>query len=630
MSQDDYKRKLCAILSADVKGYSKLMGSDEEATVRTITVYREVFSRRVGQQNGRVVDTPGDNILAEFESVVDAVKCALDIQKEIKDKNAALSKDRRMEFRIGINLGDVIQEESRLYGDGVNIAARIEGLAEAGGICVSRSAYEQVRKKLTVGFKYLGEHPVKNISEPVSVYQVLTDPASAGKVFGEKAHVRAVTRKVALLTAAAVILIASSLAVWMFKLNQPARTEAAAVENLAFPLPEKPSVAVLPFKDLTGDPEQKYKVSGTTDAVRIALARVPNLFVIDHNSSSRYTDEQLKIKQVAEDLGVRYVIEGSFQRSGNKIRINAKLVDALTGRYNWADSFDRKEGDLFELQDKIGQKIATELEVQLTEGEQARIWSRQTNSPGAYRQFRIGKEYYRKRTKQDNQIARKHYTEAIELDPGFAEAKCHLGFTYIQDALNGWVKNKKEIFAKARALAEEAIALDPNYPHSYTLLGSIYLWQGQREKALELISHSVDLEPNYAGNVAMKALTLVYLERSEEALEAVETAMRLNPYYPPWYLGVVGRVYLLQSKYADAIGAFESRRERSKSLLNIVELAIAHELSGDSKQAKTVADKILEKKPKFALKYMKMYFQYENPDTIERFYAAAQAAGFPR
>ena len=630
MSERKYNRKLAAILSADVEGYSRLMSHDEVQTVTTIKTYRKIIGRLVMDHNGRVIDSPGDNILAEFTSVVDAVKCAVDIQKNIKEKNAALSKDRRMEFRIGINLGDVIQEEGRLYGDGVNIAARIEGLAEAGGICVSRSAYEQVKKKLNVGFKYLGEHSVKNMSEPISVYQVLTDPALAGRVFGEKAHARAATRKVAFVTAATVILIVGSLAAWIFNFNQPARTEAAAVENLAFPLPKKPSVAVLPFKDLTGDPEQQYKVSGTTDAVRIALARVPNLFVIDHNSSSRYMDEQVKIKQVAEDLGVHYVIEGSFQRSGNKIRINAQLVDALTGRYNWADTFDRKEGDLFELQDEIGQKIATELEVQLTEGEQARIWYRQTNNPEAYRQFRIGKEHYRKRTKQDNLIARKHYEEAIAHDPGFAEAKCHLGFTYIQDVLNGWVKNNKESFAKARALAEEAILLDPNYPHSYTLLGSIYLWQGQREKALELISHSVELEPNYAGNIAMRALTLVYMEKPAEALEAIETAIRLNPYYPPWYLGVVGRIYLLKGQYADAISAFESRRKRSKSLLNKVELAIAHELSGDSKQAKAVADKILEKKPKFALKYVRMYFQYENMDTTERFYAAAQAAGFPR
>ena len=630
MSEDAYKRKLCAILSADVKGYSQLMGTDEDATVRTITAYRQVFIEFVATHHGRIVDTPGDNILAEFESVVDALRCALHIQEDIHNKNDALSEERRMDFRIGINLGDVIQEEARIYGDGVNIAARIEALAEPGGICISRSAYEQVKKKLDVGFRYLGEHPVKNISEPVSVYAVLTDPEAAGKVFGEKTHTGNASRKVVLASIAVLLIVAASLAAWMHTINQPARTEAAVRENLAFPLPGKPSVAVLPFKDLTGDPAQHYKVSGTTDAVRIALARVPNLFVIDHNSSYRYGDADVNIKQVAEDLGVRYVIEGSFQRSGNLVRINTKLVDALTGRYSWADSFDRTEGDLFRLQDEIGQKIATELEVQLTEGEQARIWYRQTENFDAYRRFRIGKEHYRKRTKQDNQTARKYYEEAIALDPDYAEAKCHLGFTHIQDAINGWAKSRKESFAKAKALAEAAIELDPNYPHSYTLLGSIYLWQGNREKALELITHSIDLEPSYAGNIAMKALTLVYLERPEEAHEAIDTAMRLNPYYPSWYLGVIGRVFLLKNQYADAIDAFESRRQRSKSGLNMVELTIAHMLAGNEDQARAVANSMIKKKPTFALKYLKMYFNYENPNTTERFFAAAQAAGFPR
>ena len=630
MTKKEYNRKLCAILSADVKGYSRLMGADEEATVRTITDYRGVFVECVGQHRGRIVDTPGDNILAEFASVIDALKCALHIQKNIQARNAALSEDRRMEFRIGINLGDVIQEETRIYGDGVNIAARIEGLANPGGICISRSAYDQVKNKLNVGFKYLGEHAVKNIAEPVRVYGVLTDPADAGKVFGETRHSGVGLRRLATATLVVLILIGAGLAGRVFFHNSQVQTPPAVVENLAFPLPEKPSVAVLPFKDLTGDPEQEFKVAGTTDAVRIALARVPNLFVIDHNSSYRYNGKDVKSKQVAEDLGVRYVIEGSFQRSGDTVRINAQLVDALTGRYDWAETFDRKEGDLFEMQDEIGQKIATELEVQLTEGEQARIWHRQTDNHQAYRQFRIGKEHYRKRTKQDNQTARKHYKQAIALDPGFAEAKCHLGFTYIQEAISGWTRNGKDAFAKAKTLAEDAIKLDPNYPHSYTLLGSIYLWQGQREKALELISHSIDLEPNYAGNIAMKALTLVYMERPAAALETIESAMRLNPYYPHWYLGVIGRVYLLQEQYGNAIDAFESRKKRSKSGLNMVELAIAHQLAGNQDQAKAVADKMLEKKPKFALKYLKMFFQYQNPATTERFFTAAHAAGFPR
>ena len=626
MTGSQYKRKLSAILNADVKGYSRLMGEDEESTVHTLKAYRELFSDHTRHHRGRVVDSPGDNILAEFESVVDAVRCGLEIQKDLSDKNNRLPKERRMEFRIGINLGDVIHEEGRIYGDGVNVAARIESLADPGGICLSRSAYDQIKGKLKVGFEYLGEHPVKNISEPVRVYRVLTDPEDVGKVIGES---KPVSRKWGLAAIGVLFMLLVGLAAWFFVVDQPSRVESASLDNLAFPLPEEPSVAVLPFKDLTGDESHRYMVSGTTDAVRIALARIPNLFVMDHNSLSRYRDKAVEVKQVAEDMGVRYVVEGSVQQSGDKTRINAKLIDALSGKYVWADTYIPDENELFGLQDEISQKIATELEVHLTEGEQARIWYRQTDSLEAYRQFRNGKEHYRKRTKQDNILARSLYGKAITLDPNYAEAKCHLGFTYIQDALNGWTKNKREAFSRARELAREAIKLDPNYPHAYALLGSVYLFEGEREKALELISRSIDLEPNYAGNIAMQALTLVYLERPDEAFDAIESAIRLNPYYPHWYLGVLGRIYLLTDRYHEAVDAFESRRKRSKSALNLVELSIANIMAGKEDAASAVASKLLKTKPNFRLTYLSMFFQYENPETGKRFMAAAQKAGFP-
>ena len=273
--------------------------------------------------------------------------------------------------------------------------------------------------------------------------------------------------------------------------------------------------------------------------------------------------------------------------------------------------------------------IANELEAQLTEGEQARIWFRQTDNLEAYWKFRLGKEHYRKRNKRDNLTARKHYEQAIMLDPEFAEAECHLGFTYIQEALNGWTRNREQALDQARELAQQAIKHDPNYPHAYALLGSVYLWQGERKKALGLITRSIELEPNYAGNIAMQALNLVYLEEPGEALDAINSAMRLNPYYPAWYLGVLGRSYLLLDRHDEAIDAFESRKKRSKSLLNMVELAIANILAGRDEHAKEIANKLLKKKPKFVLKKLSMYFQYENPETQQRFLTAAQKAGFP-
>jgi adenylate cyclase len=594
MVSEGFKRKLTAILSADAVGYSRLMRKDEEATVRDIASHRILIAEIIQQHNGRVIDSPGDNILAEFASVVDAVNSAIKIQKEIKKSNKDTPEDRRMEFRIGINLGDVIEEEERIYGDGVNIAARLEGLASAGGIAISGTVYEHIKEKLTLGYHYLGKQDVKNISEPVRVYRVLTDPGSEGKVVGDKRYSNAVIRKWAVGIIAALIIVSGGLLAWVFHLNQSRKIEPVSMEKLAFPLPEKPSLTVLPFKDLSGDQLQQYLANGATDAVRIALARVPN------------------------------------QLSRETIRINAKLIDAIAGSYIWAETFDRQQEELLALQDEISQRIANELEVQLTEGEQARIWFRQTDNLEAYRQFRIGKEHYRKRNKRDNITARKLYEQAILLDPEFAEAECHLGFTYIQDALNGWTKNRKAAFDQASKLAQQAIKHDPNYPHAYALLGSVYLWQGERKKALELITRSIELEPNYAGNIAMQALTLVYLEVPGEALDAIESAMRLNPYYPPWYLGVLGRSYLLLDRYDEAIKAFENRKKRSKSLLNMVELAIANILAGRDEPAKEIANRILKKKPKFALKKLSMYFQYENPKTQKRFLTAAQKAGFPR
>ena len=629
MVEHHFKRKLSAILSADAVGYSRLMQADEATTIRSIEASKRLMSEVVVRFKGRVVDAPGDNLLAEFPSIVQATECAVELQKQLQTINAAHPENRRLKFRIGINLGDVVQEADRIYGDGVNIAARIESLAEPGGICLSRTAFDQVKGKLEIGFEYMGEHAVKNISEPVRVYRVLSDPEFAGKVIGEKVF-GIFSRKLTFSTIAVLALVCAGIGGWLFYLHQAGRIEPADAKKMAFPLPEKPSVAVLPFKDLIADLEHKYVVDGTTDAVRIALAKVPNLFVIDHNTTSHYRDQDRTIKQVAEDLGVRYIVGGSVQRFDGSFRVQAKLMDAVTGRLLWADTFDRKGADIISIQDEVSQKIITELEVQLTEGQQARIWNKQTNNLEAYKEFRIAVEHYRKRTKQDNITARKHHEEAIKIDPNYAEAKCHLGFTYIQEAINGWTKNKKESFSRAKELAQQAIDLDPFYPHSYTLLGSVYLWKGEREKALELITHSIDLEPSYAGNIAMQALTLVYMERPGEALEAIESAMRLNPYYPHWYLGVLGRTFLLLNRYDDAVDAFRTRRSRSKSTLNMVELAIANSLVGKDQDAKKVADEILKRKPNFALKYIKMFFQYKNPETTERFFAAAQKAGIPR
>ncbi|NIS72187.1 MAG: guanylyl cyclase, partial [Proteobacteria bacterium] len=310
MAEESFKRKLTTMFSADVEGYSRLMEDDEEATVQTITAYRELMVGQIQNQNGRVVDAKGDNLLAEFSSVVDAVRCAVEIQREIGRRNAELPEHRKMEFRIGVNLGDVIEEDETIYGDGVNIAARLEALAEGGGICISGTAFDHIRKRLSVGYEYLGEQAVKNIENPVRVYRVLMEPEAVGKIIGEKKPQPTRWRWVAV--AALVLLIIGAGLAYRYYYMAPS-VEPASVERMAFPLPDKPSIAVLPFDNLSGDPEQEYFCDGITEDIITALSKHPNLFVISRRSTFTYKGKPVKVQQVAEDLGVRYVLEGSIQ-----------------------------------------------------------------------------------------------------------------------------------------------------------------------------------------------------------------------------------------------------------------------------------------------------------------------------
>jgi adenylate cyclase len=321
MTPQEVKRKLAAILSADVEGYSRLMGEDEVSTIRTLNAYKETISELIRKYRGRVVDEPGDNLLAEFASVVDAVNCAAEIQRELAKRNEELSEDRKMQFRIGVNLGDVVEEKDRIYGDGVNIAARVESICDGGGVCISGTAFEHVEGKLDLEFEDLGEHEVKNITKPVHVYrvQLMTEP-----------------------------------------------------KERKLPLPQKPSIAVLPFTNMNSDPNQEFMADGTCENIITALSKIPDLFVIARNSTFTYKGKAVKVQQVGRELGVKYVLEGSIQCAGNRIRIHAQLIDATDGHHLWAERYDRNLENIFDLQDEITLKIVSALQVKLTDGEQAR------------------------------------------------------------------------------------------------------------------------------------------------------------------------------------------------------------------------------------------------------------------
>jgi TolB-like protein/class 3 adenylate cyclase len=495
MATEDFKRKLTAILSADVKGYSRLMGEDEETTVRTITAHRKVITSVIQKYRGRVVDSPGDNILAEFVSVVDAVQSGVEIQEVIRAKNAELPEEHKMEFRIGINLGDVIQEGERIYGDGVNIAARVEGLAEAGGICISGSAYEQIENKLALGYDYIGEHTVKNIVKPIRVYRVPTGPEILQKVTEEKRPAPG-WQRAALAVVIALVVVAGGVAIW--KSSQPPPTEVASVEKMAFPLPEKPSIAVLPFNNLSGDPEQDYFSDGLTEEIISALGSVPKLFVIARNSTFTYKGKPVKVQQVAEELGVRYVLEGSVKKAGDKVRITAQLIDALNGHHLWAKRYDRNLSDIFAVQDEITKEIISAMQVKLTEGEQIRAAARGTNNLEAYLKYLQAAELIGRINPESNALGKQLAEEAIALDPEYAWAYHILGRSHMIDVWVGTSESPKESIGKAIKLVQKAIALDDTDVRAHSLLAFLYSMTRQHDKAIAQAEKALALNPNAA------------------------------------------------------------------------------------------------------------------------------------
>ena len=370
------------------------------------------------------MDSPGDNLLAEFASVVDAVQCAVAVQKEIQARNTELPETRRMQFRIGINLGDVIEEEDRLYGDGVNIAARLESLAEPGGICVSKTAFDHIETKLPLGYEYLGEQTVKNIAKPVCAYKVQMDPRVTVKAKAKAEPKKGARRRPMIIPLVVVLIMTAGAAVfWRFAFPPASPpVEKASKQQMAFPLPDKPSIAVLPFNNLSGDPAQEYFSDGITEEIITALSKVPKFFVIARNSTFTYKGKPVKVQQVSQELGVRYVLEGSVQKAGDKIRINAQLIDALTGNHLWAERYDRNLNDLFAVQDEITKKIITAMQVKLTEGEQVQAAARSTNNLEAYLKYLQARELLNRGNPQSNALAKQLAEEAIALDPMYSSA----------------------------------------------------------------------------------------------------------------------------------------------------------------------------------------------------------------
>ena len=688
MATQEVKRKLAAILSTDVKGYSRLMGEDEEGTIRTLNTYKQVMSSLIQQQRGRVVDAPGDNVLAEFGSVVDAVRCAVEIQEELKTRNNDLPENRRMEFRIGVNLGDVIEDGEQILGDGVNIAARLESLSEAGGICISGTAYDQVENKLSLGYEYLGEQTVKNITKPVRVYRVLMEPEAAGKMIGEKKTKPRQWQMATLGLVIGVIVVVAAVVIW--KLYTPSTPQPEVIskekittalpekplatvpplaevpakekmamevvpkerikspppekisktitpsppvdkadpKKMALPLPDKPSIAVLPFMNMSGDKEQEYFSDGITGNIITGLSRIPRLFVIARNSTFIYKGKGVKVQQVAEELGVRYVLEGSVQRSESRIRITAQLIDAITGNHLWAERYDRDLKDIFAVQDEITIRIMGAMRVKLTEGEQA-LRGKPPRNLEAYLKLLQAQENIQYFNVEGNIMGKRLAEEAIALDPELAGGYGTLGMGYMMDVWLGLSKSPKESLDKAVELTQKAISLDPKGSSiPYAALGYLYTLKRDYEKAIAEGEKAVALDPGGADAYALLGMSLNYADRPKEATSLFEKAIRLNPNGPTHYFLNFGTSYRTMGQYHEAITQYKKAlRIAPNNIIAHLALAATYSLSGRDEEAHAEAEEILKINPRFSLESYAKTLPFKNQAETDRLIEALRKAG---
>ena len=490
MSGERVERRLAAILAADVAGYSRLMGQDEAGTLSRLRAHRrELIDPRIAEHKGRIVKTTGDGILIEFPSVVGAVTCAVAVQEGMAERNAAIAVEQRIEFRVGINLGDVIVEDGDIHGDGVNVAARLEALAEPGSICLSAVVHDQVRDKLDLAFDDLGDQALKNIARPMRVYRVRTGtqvPASLG-------------------------------------------LRTAVMQSSALALPDKPSVAVLPFANMTSDPEQEFLADGIAEDVITALSRYPSLFVIARNSSFTYRGRTVDVKQVGAELGVRYVLEGSLRKSGNRVRVSAQLVEAETGKHVWAERYDRDLADIFAVQDEIAEAVTIAIAPAIAEAERQRAMRKSPGSLDAWAAYQRGLWHLSKTSAEDNALAETFFQRTIDLDANFGGGYCGLAAVLHQGARLFRTRELREAQDSAERLARQAVALDAGDAESRARLALLLMQRGDHEGARAEAQRALAISPNFARAHGVLGATLIFAGWPEEGLASIANSIRLDP-----------------------------------------------------------------------------------------------------
>ncbi len=589
MSEEGVERKLTTILAADVVGYSRLMGEDEAGTLaRLKSLRKDLVQPKITGGRGRIVKLMGDGLLAEFPSVVEAVRCAVDIQQEMVGREADLPDESRLRLRIGVNLGDIIVEGSDIYGDGVNVAARLEGLAEPGGICISSKVYEEVKNKLPTAFEDQGEQEVKNIREPVRVYR------------------------------------------WTDAAVDPVPDTAGA--KAALPLPDKPSIAVLPFDNMSDDPEQEYFSDGITEDIITGLSTLRWLFVIARNSSFTYKGRAVDVKDVARDLGVRYVLEGSVRKAGERVRVTAQLIEATTGNHVWAQRYDRLLDDIFDLQDEITQTIVGAIEPELAVAERERVVRETPNNLDAWDRYQRGLWHHYRFTKEGNAEAQALFRQAIELDPSMSRAYAGLAHAGYWDVLFGFTDEPEETLEWADEAGRRALTLDDKDPMAHWALGRVRVLRGDLDRAIAELNTAIHLNPSYAHAYFGLSFAQTLAGMTDEALENNNMAIRLSPYDPSLWTFYAGRTITLiaRCEFEDAVNwAQKSVRQAHAGGWAHALLAIALAHAGETAAARAAIEELKIMQPVFSEDFIRHRLLFRDPAHLDLFLDGLRKAGLP-
>ncbi|WP_027062226.1 adenylate/guanylate cyclase domain-containing protein [Mesorhizobium loti] len=584
MAEGYVQRRLAALLAADAAGYTRLVGRDEVGTLGALKEIRaELIDPKIAAHKGRIFKTTGDGVLAEFTSVVNAVACAVEIQQAMSDRNSALSEDRTIEFRIGINVGDVIVEDGDLFGDGVNVAARLEGIAQVGGVIVSGAVRDHLGNRLDLQFDDIGEQTLKNVERPIRAYAVrLGDPA------------------------------------------------ASPVTNTFFS--DKPSIALLPFVNMSDDPQQDYLADGITESIITGLSRFRDLFVIASNSTFAYKGKAIKIQDASRELGARYILEGSVQRSKERVRITAQLIDGKTGRHLWAERYDRGVDDIFAVQDDVTERIIGSLATAYG-GRLLKVWQERPEASGtrnfqALDYFVRGMEAVNHFTKDGNLLARDLFEKAGELDPKFGKAFAKLAWTHLMEACEGWGEDPEASLANGLKYANLAIERDSAEAWGYYALAGHSLFCGRSGGAIAEFQRALELNPNDADVMMDFASCLSCAGRAVEGLEVAQKAIRLNPLHPEWYVLQLGQICHDAHRYDEAIAAFQSLR--SVETVNLyLYLAASHAALGDLVDAKKAVERIKQMDPSATItgRTGPEMTPYKNPSDLKHLRDNLRSAG---